>query len=141
MHFRIGDYINIQNCHPIATYNYYENTLSYISQNNPMKEYNIFFFCEENDLEHVLNVINQLIIKFPNYKFIRGDNTLADWEQMLLMSFCHHNIIANSTFSWWGAYFNSHPDKIVCYPSVWFGPTLEHNMKDLCPPEWVKITV
>lgn len=141
MHFRIGDYINIQHVHPIATYNYYESALSYISTNNPTKEYNIFFFCEDTDIGYVLNTINHLAVKFPSYKFIRGDNTLADWEQMLLMSFCHHNIIANSSFSWWGAYFNSHPDKIVCYPSVWFGPTIKNDTKDLCPPKWVKISV
>jgi hypothetical protein len=141
MHFRIGDYINIQYVHPIATYNYYESALSYISSNNPTKEYNIFFFCEDTDIGYVLNTINHLAVKFPSYKFIRGDNTLADWEQMLLMSFCHHNIIANSSFSWWGAYFNSHPDKIVCYPSDWFGPTIKNDTKDLCPPEWVKISV
>jgi hypothetical protein len=60
---------------------------------------------------------------------------------MLLMSLCHHNIIANSSFSWWSAYFNSWEDKIVCYPSVWFGEVAKNNTKDLCPPEWVKINV
>jgi hypothetical protein len=72
---------------------------------------------------------------------MRGDNTLADWEQLLLMSCCHHNIIANSTFSWWAAYFNSWKDKIVCYPSVWFGNIANHDTKDLCPEEWIKIQV
>jgi hypothetical protein len=51
-----------------------------------------------------------------------------DWEQMLLMSVCNHNIIANSSFSWWGAYFNTNPEKIVCCSSI---------MTEWChPPEW-----
>ena len=62
---------------------------------------------------------------------------MSDWEEMLAMSLCNHNIIANSTFSWWGAYFNSNEDKIVCYPSVWFGPELKNNNTvDLFPEEW-----
>ena len=58
---------------------------------------------------------------------------------MLLMSCCHHNIIANSSFSWWAAYLNNWTDKIICYPSIWFGPSAPNNTKDLCPKEWNKI--
>ena len=59
------------------------------------------------------------------------------------MSNCEHNIIANSSFSWWGAYFNTNKDQYnerrVLYPEIWFGPTANNNTKDLCPPDWVKI--
>ena len=55
------------------------------------------------------------------------------------MSLCEHNIIANSTFSWWGAYFNTNVNKIVCYPSLWFGKNCNNNVKDLFPEKWIKI--
>jgi hypothetical protein len=88
-----------------------------------------------------LEKINKLQTDFPEYVFIRGQNTLADWEQLLLMSCCQHNIIANSSFSWWAAYFNLNTEKIVCYPSVWFGPNANLDTKDLCPDKWVKINI
>ena len=51
---------------------------------------------------------------------------------MLLMSASNHNVISNSSFSWWGAYFNPNPDKIVTYPAKWFGVAKKDNdTKDL----------
>ena len=58
---------------------------------------------------------------------------------MLLMSLCDHNIIANSSFSWWAAYFNVNPEKIVCYSSQWFGPKCNNSTRDLFPENWIKI--
>lgn len=139
MHFRIGDYKKIQEYHPLAKYEYYRNSLNLI-KNKSDRSYDILYFCEDTDIDDVTKTINRLENEFPDYKFIRGDNSLEDWEQMLFMSCCHHNIIANSSFSWWGAYFNCWTDKIVCYPSIWFGEKSIHNTKDLCPPEWNRIS-
>ena len=76
---------------------------------------------------------------YPQLNFIQC-NYIQDWEQLLLMSLCNHNIIANSTFSWWGAYFNTNPGKIVCYPSVWFGSKcINNSTRDLFPENWIKI--
>ena len=146
IHFRIGDYKKIQQYHPLTTYEYYERALTYIQEINAINTQNttnfhIFYFCEDDDHEDVLKIINRLTRIFTDYSFTRGDNKLTDWEQMLFMSCCHHNIIANSSFSWWGAYFNSNKDKIVCYPSVWFGEIAGNDVKDLCPIYWRKINV
>jgi hypothetical protein len=55
-----------------------------------------------------------------------------DWEQMIFMSCCKFNIIANSTFSWWGAFLNTIENRVVCYPSLWFGPKNVHmDTRDL----------
>ena len=142
MHFRIGDYKKLQDYHPLATYEYYERSLTYIQNHvEPDKKFTILYFCEDVDIDDVSLIINKLTIKFPTYTFTRGENSLEDWQQMLLMSCCHHNIIANSSFSWWAAYFNFWNDKIICYPSIWFGPAAKNDTRDLCPLEWIKISV
>jgi hypothetical protein len=141
MHFRIGDYKKIQEYHPLTTYDYYERSLEYIREKKPGNIFTIYYFCEDTDIDDVLPTIERLQSKFSEYKFERGNNELADWEQMLLMSCCHHNIIANSSFSWWAAYFNFWEDKIVCYPSVWFGHAANNDTRDLPVNSWTRINV
>lgn len=142
LHFRFGDYKKLQYCHPLMNYFYYEDALQYIKDTTiELTDKNILYFCEEEDIEQVEQIIHNLKAKFNNFHFTRVSNDLEDWQQMLLMSCCHYNVIGNSSFSWWGAYFNNNPTKIVCYPSIWFGPTISHDTKDLCPTEWIKISV
>jgi hypothetical protein len=144
MHFRIGDYKEIQNCHPLMPYEYYENSLDYIvnhKNNDKDKKFNVFYFCQKEDNIIVSDVVNKLKEKFTNVSFFKVDDELPDWKQLLLMSCCDDNIIANSTFSWWGAYFNVNSVKIVCYPNKWFGVSVNNNVMDLFPPEWVEISI
>lgn len=54
------------------------------------------------------------------------------------MSLCKHNIIANSSFRWWGAWLNRNPEKIVIAPNIWFKDT---PMPDIIPPEWYRIDI
>ena len=136
LHFRIGDYKPIQHYHPLMTDIYYINALTHI-QSKIAGPVNVVYFCEETDLLDVSKIINVLMNRFPEYTFVRCSPSLADWEQMLYMSWCHHHIIANSTFSWWGAYLNPSKEKIVCYPSVWFGASVNADVRDLCPSEWI----
>jgi hypothetical protein len=135
MHFRIGDYIHFSHVHPILTLDYYKKALKLILS-NINQDKNVLYFCEEKDKKDVDVIINELKNEFTNIHFECVLFFLQDWEQMLLMSCCKHNIIANSTFSWWGAYFNNYKDKIVCYPSKWFAEGNPNNTEDLFPPDW-----
>jgi len=143
LHFRLGDYKKIQDFHPILSEKYYSNSISLIldelSSNRIYKQTQIIYFCEDQDVEDVDKTIKKLKELFPSLKFNRANPILEDWEQMLLMSLCSHNIIANSTFSWWGAYLNNNSEKLVCYPEQWFGPKAGHDTSDLFPLDWIKI--
>jgi len=138
MHFRLGDYKEKQEYHPIMPYEYYENALFnillYRTYTNP---YKVLYFCEKEDNNIVLEHIKNLKIQFPHVKFVKVDDEIEDWKQLLIMSCCDNNIIANSSFSWWGGYFNKNPGKFVCYPHIWFGPNLKNNITDdMFPISW-----
>ena len=153
MHFRIGDYAHIQEAHPILPLEYYRRALQHIVSNVPSShlyatdsspvKFNVLIFNQACDNAVILDHMRELKadpVFAKRCRFHKVPDMFEDWKQMLLMSVCNHNIVANSTFSWWGAYFNQNPDKMVCYPSTWFGPALKkHDTRDLFPADWVKI--
>ena len=146
LHFRVGDYADKQIYHPLMPIEYYEKALETFCLDvfHGDCKWCVLYFCEENDIDYVNERIHLLQAKFPNLLFIKAP-ILDDWEQMLLMSLCHHHIIANSTFSWWGAYFGINKNKNVYYPSTWFGSALryQNDLKDLIPEEerWKQILI
>jgi hypothetical protein len=137
MHFRIGDYKLIQDYHPLMPVQYYVSALTRLRRSGT--EINVLYFCEEKDLDTVSSMIAEIKYIVYGVNFVRADSTISDWQQMLLMANCNDNIIANSTFSWWGAYLNQTPNRQVCYPNTWFGPSAKHDVTDLFPPEWQRI--
>jgi hypothetical protein len=140
LHFRIGDYINIQTHHPILPIDYYKNALDRLIADTDKNDWNILYFYEKNDKDIVDRSINELKNKYPHLNFTEINHDLDDWEQMICMTFCSHNIIANSTFSWWGAYLNEN-DNHVYYPDVWFGSAMGNkNLNDLFLNDWQKVT-
>jgi hypothetical protein len=137
IHFRRGDYKALPLCHPILSNNYYAESIYYIlSQDHTIHQ--IYYYCEDEDAADILVVINDLKYLFSGLTWSRLQID-ADWEEMISMSCSKHNIIANSSFSWWGAYFNNDPNKIVCYPSTWFGPLIPKDMSSMFPSTWTQI--
>lgn len=139
MHFRLGDYKAIQQHHPIMKADYYSSALSRLSKDTNKKDWTVLYFYEQQDKTQVENTIHTLKKIYPEMSFEPISQHYTDWQQMLIMSGCGHNIIANSTFSWWGSYLN---DSIhnTYYPSKWFGPAQgDKKMDDLFPPHWIKI--
>jgi hypothetical protein len=140
IHFRIGDYKHKRYYHPVLNYEYFEKSLSMVMENKPNIK-RVLYFCESEDNDFISKQIHKLNTKFTYLEFIKVDDTIPDYEQMLIMSCCNNHIISNSTFSLWAAYMNQNNDTIVCYPSVWFGEYFEHthDYGDMMMDEWHKI--
>jgi len=107
IHVRRGDYTHLPNHHPTQKIDYYKNASKIIGVE---KTYLIF----SDDIEWC-----KLNFDFLENKIFITDNT--DFQDLYLMSKCDDNIIANSTFSWWGAWLNPNPNKKVIAPKIWFG--------------------
>jgi len=142
MHFRIGDCVYNPHIHPILNLKYYKNSLNYIistlQSNMPISVLVFYELCDKTAVyKNVAELKHEYCEHDINFHFVNTE--IEDWKQMLMMSICDHNIIANSTFSWWGAYFNSTPKKVICFPNVWFGPAASHNTCDMYPETWVRI--
>ena len=141
LHFRIGDYVKNLKMHPVLSIEYYIKSINFLKDKiNELEKNNyILIFGELIDNQKIEEHIKTIKNKFPNLEILICDYKIEDYEQMLLMSLCEHNIIANSSFSWWGAYFNNSNEKIICYPNVWNG--LTNETQDLFPINWNKIIV
>ncbi|SHN51079.1 Glycosyl transferase family 11 [Butyrivibrio hungatei DSM 14810] len=132
IHIRRGDYLTDANRYvygDICTESYYDQAIKYIRErvDNPR------FYIFSDDIEYVKNYFE---IKDATYIEENMFSKYEDWYDMFLMSKCKHNIIANSTFSWWGAWLNQNQDKIVIAPRKWINT---YDYLDIYPREWIKI--
>jgi len=137
IHFRIGNYYSLQNLHPIKPVQYYLNALKELANKDVMlQDYNILIFCQEID-NNIVNEYIKIINKhYPNMHYKKVADNIPDWKQILLMSSCDNFIIANSTFSWMGAYLAN--KNYVVAPEVWFGQYYKNNkLHDLWPENWI----
>lgn len=136
IHFRIGDYTSSK-LYPILDASYYIKSLKHILSSIGNDKVIIYYSYMIEDTKKVDKFLKEIKKEYSNLKINCIDRELQDWEQMLVMSLCNHNIIANSTFSWWSAYLNNNNNKIVCYPSRWLNGK---DTKDLFLDSWTKIT-
>lgn len=135
VHVRRGDYLEKPDCHPVLSYGYYVPAIqSFI--NRGYKRFVVF----SDDIKYCKNVFfNKNVFNHMDTSFMYSTNQ-SPREDLQSMSKCHHHIIANSSFSWWGAWLNERPDKIVVAPKTWYGPALAHvDTKDLIPENWIRI--
>ena len=124
IHFRRGDYLQFSSLN--LSINYYTEAIQYIA--NKYNTYNIKFLVFSNDIEWCKNNIDGDCVFIEN---------LTRYQDMCLMSLCDCNIIANSSFSWWGAYLNRNPKDIVCPYSYLNVPSINHLVNGkYFPPEW-----
>jgi len=133
IHIRRGDYLSkeLKNTFGnVCTLNYYYSAMDLITE----KVDNPFFFVFSDDIQWAKENIT-----IPEVEFISWNKNEDSWQDMFLMSECKHNIIANSTFSWWGAWLNRNKDKIVIAPSGFL--YLYDNDKNIntIPENWIKI--
>jgi hypothetical protein len=143
VHFRLGDYKHLSHTHPIIDINYYKKALDVLLKELDCDKLNILYFYEkedENTINNYINILREyLSLSCKNVEFKPINTEIKDWKQLLMMSCCKHNIIANSSFSWWGAYLNNNKDKRVIYPSIWFTNNVNKKSNDICPKEWIQI--
>lgn len=132
LHVRRGDYVNNSKTnatHGVCSLDYYRDAIRYISSRVERPYYFIF----SDDMAWVKS---NLKMDMP-HQYIDHNKGADSYNDMRLMSMCRHHIIANSSFSWWGAWLNPDPCKIVVAPRKWFAT--ENDVSDLFPQGWVKL--
>lgn len=132
LHVRRGDYANNPTttaAHGLCSIEYYLEAIRYVVQH--VQQPHFFIFSDDIPWSKM-----NLKIDFP-HQFVEYNKGADSYNDMRMMSLCNHHIIANSSFSWWGAWLNSDPDKIVIAPKHWFGTNVD--TRDLLPTNWVKM--
>lgn len=128
VHIRRGDFLSVD-IHNVCSLEYYQKAIEHMSKLFPESKF-IFFSDDIDWVEKNFKGENMVICKkdfFDSYQ---------DWYDMYLMTLCKGNIISNSTFSWWGAWLNKNPEKVVIAPRVWLNGIVSH---DIWCNNWIKL--
>lgn len=133
LHVRRGDYVSnseTNQTHGVCSLEYYQKAISKIES----KVSTPYFFLFSDEPEWVQQ---NLKLTHP-FKIVNHNEGENSFEDMRLMSNCQHHIIANSSFSWWGAWLNNNKNKIVIAPKEWFADK-KHDTSDIIPNTWLKV--
>lgn len=121
MHIRRTDYLTTNGNHPVQPVSYYEQALDIIGKKKIVVFSDDIQWCKDT-------------LPFEDMVFAEGNDEIID---LYLMSMCNDHIIANSSFSWWGAWLNPNKNKKVVAPKKWFGSAM--SSKDIVPKTWTRI--
>lgn len=127
VHVRRGDYLPLVDYHGLCSESYYRDAMRYLSEKLPDAVF-VFF---SDDMDWVKENLRS-----EGAVYVDWNQGKDSWQDMYLMSQCKCNIVANSSFSWWGAWLNGNADKIVIAPSRWF--TFSPNY-DILPDSWITL--
>ncbi len=132
IHIRRGDYLSRQGeitYGNICTLAYYQQAINYIESSIE----GAYFYIFSNDITWAKENMRLKNAVYVDSSMFIG---YEDWYDMYLMSLCKNNIIANSTFSWWGAWLNQNKEKMVIAPTKWINGC---DYRDICPKEWIRL--
>jgi hypothetical protein len=124
IHVRRGNYLDLSYRHTVLDMNYYNKAIRAMRSSGVHR-----FFIFSDDIEWCKENF-----KGPEFAFLQS----KDYIEMWLMSICNNNIIANSSFSWWGAYLGNPENRLIIAPSQWFADNEEDGL-DIVPDKWIKI--
>lgn len=133
LHIRRADYVTNNytlTVHGCCSLDYYHHAVNLVAEK--VESPHFFIFSDDP-----VWAKSNLQLPFP-VTFVTHNGPDKNYEDLRLMSLCRHNILANSTFSWWGAWLNAYPDKMVIAPQKWFN-TDKMDPRDLVPQSWIKI--
>ena len=133
IHIRRGDYVTdptTNKVHGACDLDYYFCSIKKITQS--VKKPHFFIFSDDPEWARY-----NLKLDYTT-TLVDHNNADKNYDDLRLMSQCRHNIIANSSFSWWGAWLNENPDKLVLAPKRWFNDS-SRDTKNLIPDSWIRI--
>jgi hypothetical protein len=127
-HFRFGDYTKLDDYHlSLTKTSYYQDALKKINNKK------LVIFSDDISRCKQLNIFKDFDVSY-----VSGETDVVD---LYMMSMCKDNIIANSTFSWWGAWLNKNKEKNIYYPGKWFGEKNPLPMDSLIPDDWIPVPI
>jgi hypothetical protein len=134
LHVRRSDYLTAvhKDNHPVCSVQYYEEALSVLKAR--VGDVRCVVFSDD-----IPWAKENLQFLGADGIFVSHNSGSSSYEDMRLMSLCSHNIIANSSFSWWGAWLNRSPEKIVIAPAQWFGSKEKTKNLEITPNEWIRV--
>jgi len=133
VHVRRGDYLRkkiIHEWHGVMEKDYYAKAFETLDSKT--KNLKVYYFTDDTDW------VSKNLLPLQRGEIVSGNIAQTHYEDLYLMSHCRNNLIANSSFSWWGAWLNEHTNKIVIAPKKWFGNGPK-DTQDIIPEKWYKV--